>query len=113
MRDYLAIACLVLAFGACKKDKPASELAGFRDKMCACKAKSGDRAIRWDCAEGVDAEMTAWDKAHGSKEKSPDDQNAASELLACRSDIKKDFDAMKAEQAGSAAPAGPAGSAAP
>jgi hypothetical protein len=76
---------------------PASESAaapaeadGYRDQMCGCKKKSGDRAIREDCAAGVES---AWKTA--SKQGAAMSSTAAAQFQACRDDIRKGFEAMQ------------------
>ncbi|MGE5182105.1 MAG: hypothetical protein ACM31C_08585 [Acidobacteriota bacterium] len=91
----LAIAVLACSLGACKGDKAQkSPAADFRDQMCGCKAKSGDRMIREDCAANVEA---AWKDAK-AKATGDGDAKAEQELAACRDEIRKDFEAAKASQ---------------
>jgi hypothetical protein len=68
-----------------------SELDGIRDKMCGCKAKSGDRAIRESCASEVeDLWKTAKAKAGVSDE-------TERQYQACRDEIRKGYEQMKAD----------------
>lgn len=107
MRSYLAVVCVVLALGACKKDKweqAVTDLEGFRDKMCACKDKSGDRAIRQSCADDVEKSVKDWEKSmkdkFGKDDKPPDKliergDKAEKELRDCKKEIAKGADALK------------------
>lgn len=111
MRNYLTIACVVLAFGACKKDKweqAVSDLEGFRDQMCACSKKSGDHAIQKDCADGVEKSMKDWEKGMedkmGKDDKPPEKlmergDKAEKELRDCKKDISKGAAKMKMQAA--------------
>ncbi len=120
MRKFAIIAGMVLAFGACKKDKWAqavSDEKGFRDKMCACKDKA--------CADDVHKQYKDWEKkmgeSMGKDDKPPDSvmeeaEKVEKEMRDCR---HKFSDAPAAPPAGdqpAAPPApapAPAGSAAP
>ncbi len=62
MRKLAIIAGVVLALGACKKDKweqAVSDEKGFRDKMCACKDKA--------CTEDVHKQYKEWEKGMEDK----------------------------------------------
>ncbi|HEY4243845.1 MAG TPA: hypothetical protein VGM88_28725 [Kofleriaceae bacterium] len=57
MRNIMLVAGMLLAVGACGKnkvDKLLSEEDGFKDKMCACKDKA--------CTEGVQKDYKDWQK---------------------------------------------------
>ncbi len=95
MRHALTVALLAIGLGACHGDKAdKSPAATFRDQMCGCKAKSGDRMIREDCAGNVEA---AWKNAK-AKATGDGDAKAEQELAACRDEIRKDYEAAKASQ---------------
>jgi len=71
MRKFAIIAGMLLAFGACKKNKwddALSKTEGFRDQMCACKDKA--------CTEDVHKKYKEWEKSMmadmGKDEKPPD-----------------------------------------
>jgi hypothetical protein len=76
MRNFMMAACVVVAFGACGKNKfeqAASDTEGFRDKMCACKDK-GDKAAQKECAKAVAADMEEWEKSMSEKFKNEKDE---------------------------------------
>src|SRR5258708_21442186 len=76
MRNFMMAACVVVAFGACGKNKfeqAASDTEGFRDKLCACKDK-GDKAAQKDCAKAVAAEVDEWEKSTSEKFKNEKDE---------------------------------------
>ncbi len=123
MRKFAIIAGMVLALGACKKDKwqqAVSDEKGFRDKMCACKDKA--------CAEDVHKQYKDWEKkmgeSMGKDDKPPDSvieeaEKAEKEMKDCRKKFR-DADAPPAPggdqpaapPAPAPAPPAPAGSAA-
>jgi hypothetical protein len=76
MQRLIVIACVVFAAAACGKNKfeqAASDLEGFRDKMCACKDKS-DKAAQKDCADGVKKDIDEWKKDMRAKHKDDKDE---------------------------------------
>jgi hypothetical protein len=103
------LVCVVLAFAACKKDKwenAVVELEGFRDQMCGCKDKSGDRMIQKSCADDVSGKMEAWRKdmksKFGEKETPPEalitrGDKAEKELRECKKAITAASGAAQAE----------------
>jgi hypothetical protein len=111
MRTILIVASVVVLLGACKKDKweqAVSDLEGFRDKMCACKDKSGDRAARKICADDVETAMKTWDKGMedkmGKDDKPPEKlmergDKVQKELRDCKKAIRHDADALEGEAA--------------
>jgi len=78
MRKFMLVAGMLLAVGACGKnkiDKVISDEEGFRDKMCACKDKA--------CADAVHKDFKDW---QSKTELSEEDEKKATE------DQKKKFD---------------------
>ncbi len=91
MRNYMLMACVVLAFGACKKDKweqAVSDMEGFRDKMCACKDQKDPKAQK-DCADGVEKSMKDWEK--GMEDKFGKDDKPPEKLMERGDKVEKDM----------------------
>jgi len=111
MRKFAIVAGMLLAFGACKKDKwndALSKTEGFRDQMCACKDKA--------CTEDVHKKYKDWEKDAmkdmGKDDKPPDNimekaEKADKEMRDCRNKYRE----AEAPPAAPAAP--PAGGAPP
>jgi hypothetical protein len=88
MRKFAIIAGMMLALGACKKnkwDKAISDTEGFKDQMCACKDKA--------CTEDVHKKYKEWEKGMmsdmGKDEKPPDNiiekaEKVEKEMRECR-----------------------------
>jgi hypothetical protein len=113
MRKFAIVAGMLLALGACKKDKwdkALSDSEGFKDQMCACKDKA--------CTEDVHKKYKEWEKGMmgdmGKDEKPPDKviekaEKVEKEMRDCRNKFRD------AEKPGGdmAAPPAPEGAAPP
>ena len=107
------IAGLVLALGACKKDKVGqalSEMEGWKDKMCACKDKA--------CADDVEKNFRDWRKEMKSNFSKEEAKAVPAEQQKKLVDLTMAMDECRMKVSGDAtgaapAPAGDTGAPAP
>jgi len=92
MNRLTMVVAFALASSGCGK---ASEMDGFRDKMCGCKTKSGDRLIRGTCASEVRQAIKEWEANHPAEAK--ETGKAGEELAACEQEINKDAEKARVE----------------